>query len=385
MPIQTRLLVATAFAALAASPVSAQQDAEPAPVAFGQYSVRAADRVGGVTVSEANGQAELVVARASAILEGVEFTEGVIEFDLGLEDDFGFVGVMWHSDGEPAGSGTYEYFYLRQHKSGMPDAGQYTPARGGLTSWQVYSDANAIAPFAFTHEGWNRLKIVVEDDRADIFLNGSTLPVLHVPDLATDRGSGTIGFRSSGPNGRLRIANLTIRPLGAGEGVVGTPRQVAAVPAGVIDLWQVSQPFDEKRVGGALSLPADVAALPALGALAAGTRGIADIGRLVQPEEGADTVLVSTRILAQAGTRARMRFGYSDRLRLFLNGELVFDGVAGWRSRDFFYLGTVGFEDAVVLDLNPGENVLTAAVSETFGGWAFAAAIEAREGLAITP
>lgn len=333
-----------------------------------------------VRVEQYDGAEALVVARATAMLEGLEFSEGVIEFDLAFEDKFGFGGLLWHAAGRDT-----EYFYIRQHKSGQPDAGQYTPVRNGLTSWQLYTDRNGIAPFAFTHEGWNHFKMVVAGDRADIFFNGSSTPILHIPDLATDRGTGGIGFRATGPNGEIRFANLVIRPLAPGEGIIGKPAEVEEPPAGVIDRWSISQPFDESRVDGVLSLPDDLAALGQIETIAVERFGIADFTRAVGPDDGADTVLASTRINSNSARNVRLQFGYSDRVRLFLNGRLAFDGNAGWRTRDQFFLGTIGFKDAVVLPLQAGENVLTAAVSETFGGWGFAGAIADREGLEIQP
>jgi len=58
---------------------------------------------------------------------------------------------------------------------------------------------------------------------------------------------------------------------------------------------------------------------------------------------------------------------------------------AGWRVRDQRFLGTTGRHDAAALRLRASENELVAAVSESFGGWAFTGAIEDQIGLAITP
>lgn len=359
-----------------ALPVSAQ---EPAAPRFSGYELTIFGNTEGVSVEQDDGRETLIVERATAMLGDVDFAEGVIEFDIALGTAFGFGGVIWHASETNDG----EYFYLRQHKSGLPDAGQYTPIRQGLTSWQIHSDANGIAPFAFTHEGWNRFKMIVAGDKADIYFNGSTKPVLHIPDLATDRGRGGVGFRATGPNGRIRIANLAIRPLEASEAIVGEAAEVAGPPPGVIGRWTVSERFAEEAVADRLTLPVEISGLNALGTLPAGPTGIVDISRLARPQDANDTVLVSTRIMADSAKPVRLAFGYSDRVRLFLNGELVFDGVAGWRSRDFFFLGTIGFNDAVVLPLREGENVLSAAVSETFGGWGFAGAITDREGLTV--
>lgn len=359
----------------------AQDEAAPL-VQFGEFQVRALFAPERVEVKEVDGQQELILSRTAALLEGIEFSEGVIKFDLAFEDKFGFGGLMWHADGQ----GDYEYFYIRQHKSGLPDAGQYTPTRSGLTSWQIYTDRNALAPLAHTHEGWNRLKFVIADDKADIYYNGSARPVLHVPDLATDRGTGKVGFRTSGPNGKIRFANVTVRALRDGEGIVGKPAtESRAAPDGVITRWAVSSHFAEEKVVGVTQLPTDLSSLATKAVLETEPFGIVDISRGGLQEREDDTALVSTRIEADRAKRVRLQFGYSDRLRLFLNGELVFDGVAGWRTRDQFFLGTIGFNDAVMLELDDGENVLTAAVSETFGGWGFAGAIADREGLTIRP
>ena len=367
---------AAALLLAACNPAAAQ---EQEPMRFAGYALTPVDAER-VTLEE--GGQVLVVDRSGVALEGVQFSEGVIEFDVAFEDRFGFGGVQWHLSDD---GGTGEYLYLRQHKSGEPDAVQYTPVRDGLTSWQIFADANAIAPFAYTHEGWNRLRLVVAGDRAEVYFNGSAEPQLHVPDLATDRGSGGVAFRTSGPNGRLRIRNLAIRPLAPGEAIVGNPADIAPPPDGVIARWSVSEAFAEAEIADALALPDEIAALPSRAIVEVEPTGIADLSRAGVPGRPADTRLVSTVIDTDSDRRVRLRFGYSDRVRLFLNGELLFDGAAGWRSRDHFFLGTIGFADAVVLPLRAGENVLTAAVSETFGGWGFAGAIEEREGLRIAP
>lgn len=365
--------------ALISAPGFAQDAAEA--LTWQGYTLEIEGPENSVSVREIGGTEVLAVTRATVMLAGTEFSEGVIEFDIAFDSTRGFGGPIWHAQED----GSQEYFYIRKHKSGEPDAGQYTPVRNGLTSWQIYTDRNAIAPFAFTHEGWNRFKMVVAHDTADIYFNGSPTPVLHIPDLASDNGSGRLGFNASGPNGEIRITNLVVRPLGTGEAIVGNSTTDRAAPPGTVGSWTVSARFAEDAIAGQMTLPAGLAALPSLGTVEAEPFGIADISRLTGPDDGADTVLVSSKITSDAARQVRLQFGYSDRLRLFLNGGLIFDGSAGWRSRDFFFLGTIGFEDAVVLNLNEGENVLVAAVSETFGGWGFAGAIADRTGLSIKP
>lgn len=378
----SRISIPSTFVAallLTTAPAFAQEATQP--LKWSGYTLENQGPADRVSVEKVAGSEVLTVTRTTVMLSGSEFSEGVIEFDMAFEDKRGFGGPIWHAQED----GSQEYFYIRQHKSGLPDSGQYTPVRNGLTSWQIYTDRNGIGPFSFAHAGWNRFKMVVAGDKADIYFNGSEKPVLHIPDLASDNGSGAIGFRASGPNGEIRIANLTMRPLADGEGIVGEAATDRMAPEGIIERWAVSQRFAEGQIDGAPALPPEIASIPAIGTLAVEPFGIVDIARLTGPEENLDTVLVSTRITANNARKVRLQLGYSDRVRLFLNGELVFDGSAGWRSRDFFFLGTIGFNDAVMLDLIEGENTLAAAVSETFGGWGFAGAIADRDGLRVEP
>ena len=66
----------------------------------------------------------------------------------------------------------------------------------------------------------------------------------------------------------------------------------------------------------------------------------------------------------------RLDFGFSDRVRVYLNGRLLFQGDDTYRSRDYRFLGSIGYFDALYLPLRKGENELLMAVSEDLGGWA---------------
>ena len=90
-----------------------------------------------------------------------------------------------------------------------------------------------------------------------------------------------------------------------------------------------------------------------------------------------------TTLIANGDRTALVKFGYSDRVQVFLNGERLFVGNNAWRSRDYRYLGTITRHVAVPLNLRDGENTLTFAVSETFGGWGVTAALEEADGVRI--
>ncbi|MDG2448779.1 MAG: hypothetical protein P8M34_04055, partial [Saprospiraceae bacterium] len=76
-------------------------------------------------------------------------------------------------------------------------------------------------------------------------------------------------------------------------------------------------------------------------------------------------------------------FGYSDRVVVILNNKPIYRGNNKWRSRDYRYLGTIGFFDSVYLPLNKGKNVLLLAVSEDFGGWLVTGKFDDMKGITV--
>jgi hypothetical protein len=104
--------------------------------------------------------------------------------------------------------------------------------------------------------------------------------------------------------------------------------------------------------------------------------GVLNIARYVKKTAEENTVLVRLNIKTDKDTSRLFRFGYSDRVRIYVNGEQQFFGNAQWRSRDHRFLGTIGLHDAVPLHLKAGSNEVIAAVSESFSGWGFIGQIE---------
>ena len=80
------------------------------------------------------GRKSLVLQSGYAIVKDSQFTDGVIEFDIALTGELGFMGAIWRVQD----AGNFEEFYLRPHHSGNPDANQYQPVFNGLAAWQLY-------------------------------------------------------------------------------------------------------------------------------------------------------------------------------------------------------------------------------------------------------
>ncbi len=336
-----------------------------------------------VTAQEAHTETykgrDVVVLKGGRIwLDTETFTDGVIEFDAAYEEVQGFIGPIWRAENDSH----YEEIYFRSHLNQKPDAVQYTPVENGNAAWQIFSDGNAIAPVSQTFDGWNHAKVVVKGDRADFYFN-SDEPVLHVPDLKADLKSGYVGLRVSGA-AAVRFSNIVFRPLNEGEDIVGDSKEAPALPDGLISEWNVSTVFPEADVEDVLTLPAKSGDDMEWETLSVETNGIANISRIRERLSGNDsTVFIRLPIRSDRAQMKELRFGYSDRVRIYLNGKRVYEGDAGWTVRDYRFLGTVGFFDSAGLDLKKGDNELLVAVSETFGGWAWAGALEDQSGISF--
>ncbi|NIS22772.1 hypothetical protein GWO43_01600, partial [candidate division KSB1 bacterium] len=94
----------------------------------------------------------------------------------------------------------------RPHKSGLPDAMQYTPVFKGLMGWQLYSNEGYTAPSDIPLNRWIHMKIVISGRKAYVYLNDENKPSLIVNDLKRETAKGSIGLW--GLNGTANFANF---------------------------------------------------------------------------------------------------------------------------------------------------------------------------------
>jgi hypothetical protein len=310
------------------------------------------------------GEEALRLSEAAALLQDVELENGIIEFDIAFPDQRGFAGVGFRFQGD----GNYEHFYLRPHQSGMPDANQYTPVVNGNSGWQIYYGPRYSVPVDYRYDAWMHVKLVIAGDEADVYVD-SEEPVLHVADLKRDQAAGGI-LLSSYFTGAY-FANVVVTPDADAE-TVGAAEPAPERRDDLVAAFEVSPPVSFAEIESAGVLPDVDAWTP----LAVETNGVANLGRTARRTEEADAVLARIVIEADAAETRRVRFGYSDDVIVFVNGEPVYSGTNAYRSRDYRYLGTVGLFDAVHAALAPGRNEIVFAVRENFGGWAVMAAVD---------
>lgn len=311
-----------------------------------------------------------------AVLEDQEFGDMVVEYDYASTHASGFIGINFRADRE---TGNLEQFYTRPHQSGQPDATQYMVLTNGSATWQLHAGPNEAVATELPAATWIKIRIVAIGDRADIFVGDMDQPLIHVPDLRSITSSGQVALYASDrpwmTDTGAYFSNITVRAATNSDQIVGSPQDLVGFPQGLITSYHVSGAFEESAISTAFDLPELEVMDAEWTQLKVENDGVANLSRTTPIEDGKNTVLVRFKVSEETAAQRMLSFGYSDRVRLYVNGKLVYSGNAQWRARDHRFLGTVALVDQIALHLPPGETEIIAAVSESFGGWGFKAAL----------
>ncbi|HSF20230.1 MAG TPA: hypothetical protein VLK65_32250 [Vicinamibacteria bacterium] len=321
------------------------------------------------TVGDFLGRAALRMSTGRAIRRDVRFQDGTIELDLATTGhrSFFYVQFRMQSDGE------HEEFYFRPHKSGLPDAIQYTPVLRGEGNWQLYHGEGATAAAEIPDNEWVHIKIVVRGSRAAVFVGDVSEPQLIVPRLAREARVGYVALRSFLPAGMpdglypTSFADLVVRPNEIDFDFPSEARE-STRPQGVVSEWLVSEPFVASE-GPMMELP------PLDGqrwqTVETEPSGLALLLRHVErPDRGRATLLAKLTMSSEREQRISMQLGYSDEVTVFLNGAPILYADDRYQFDRPRREGLIGFDQLTVfLPLRSGDNEVVLAVTDVFGGW----------------
>lgn len=329
----------------------------------------------GYVLEPYKGNDAIYLHAGSMTLKDANFLNGTIEYDIHLKKDRGFPGITFRINDSDA-----EVFYIRPHQSGNPDANQTAPITKGLTPWQFYFGSKYSFPYEYSYDRWTHVKIVVNGDKAQIFLDHADKPNLSWK-LYHEPKAGGIRFSGGGISG-VHLANIRINNE-TPQIVDFQPKEREAIE-GLIPEWQLSDKFDEKLVSEPSNL-SDLVANRTWKHKVQVEEGVAaNISRKVELEDDSkNTVFAKITVTSDKAQTKLFEFGYSDRVVVMLNDQAIYKGTNRFRSRDYRYLGTIGLFDAVYLNLKKGKNTILLAVSEDFGGWLVTGKFPDMDGLKI--
>lgn len=198
-------------------------------------------------------------------------------------------------------------------------------------------------------------------------------------DVTAGRVGLTVGNFAAGWFTRFRFTPMSATQAAAL--IVSPPRKIEPGPPGTVMSWRVSDTFDEKSLATKYQLTAADQAARTWTPLAAEPNGLTNLARLQGIAEGKDTAFARITVTSDRDQVKKLRFGFSEHVKVYLNGTLLYGGQDDYASRDYRFLGTIGLFDELYLPLKKGENEAWFAVTETFGGWGIIARFEDPTGI----
>ncbi|MFN0177716.1 MAG: hypothetical protein ACKVZ0_02880 [Gemmatimonadales bacterium] len=335
---------------------------------------------GAVQVLEEQGRQAMRIGTGRALRRDIALADGTIDVDVWLTGLRSFVYVQFRM----AGDRDHEEFYLRPHKSNLPDAVQYAPVYRGESAWQLYHGPGGTAEVPLPVGRWVAVRVAVSADRAALFVGDTVTPVVVVPRLAAGHRRGYLALRGFVPAGsaapyaalfsNFRVTHRTVT-------ITAPPADTA--PPGVVTEWEVSQPF--RAEPGAVVTQSEAAGRGPWHPVATEPNGMLSLSRVVvRPKPERTTVLTRFRVEAARAGWYRMRLGFSDEVTVFVAGRPLFAANAAYSYDRPRQEGLITLDQATAfLPLTAGSNEVVIAVTDVFGGWGVWAALDPTDGLAV--
>lgn len=314
---------------------------------------------------------ELSLQKGVVFMKNVVLKEGEIEVEIKATTLRSFAALVFHLDEKEL---HYEDVYIRTHKANQDDALQYCPVFYNLANWQLYAEYQANVPLK--KEGWNKLKIVFDLEKAQIFLNENEKPVLEIPKLRQDKvQANKIGIRVL--NGAV-FRNFAYKPLSKPIVLVTVPKY-AKMKEGIIKKWEISTlksgfPTEKPNIEQEKWTAAETDA-----------EGILDISKYVKKtvadnfeENPLEYVWLKTVIVSKVATTKRLDFEFTNRVLIICNQQKIFEGGNAFRQKGSLFRGDFDKKlvtNTLFIPLVAGENIIYWAVGSKSNGWAVMAAL----------
>lgn len=324
------------------------------------------------------GRKSIFLDGGAATVKDLQLRDGVIDVDVATPAARGFFGIQFRIDGANG-----EWVYLRQHKSGAPDAMQYTPVLNTGLNWQLYNGPGFTGAVDIPKDAWFHLRLEITGAQAKLYVKDMEKPALVMADLKSGIQKGQIALADL--IGATYFSNFTVRETTP----VPWERHPPSMPAGTLTKWSISPSYNALARNLEQPLSATERSATQWQDVEAEPPGLVvlyryreaphpavtfqrDFSTRLQPQPGTKVLYARTTIDSDRDQVKKLEIGYSDEVSVFLNDQILYRGRSAQSFRDPGFLGIVNPEnDAVYLPLKRGRNDLTLAVSELGGGWGF--------------
>ena len=335
---------------------------------------------GQANVAEHQGRKCIVLDGGAATLKDFEMRDGVIDMDVSTPAKRGFFGIQFRINKEGTNA---EWVYLRQHKSGLPDAMQYTPVLNTGLNWQIFNGPGFTGAVDIPKDIWFHLRLEVTGAQAKLYVKDMDTPALVMNDLKSGIQKGEVALADL--IGETYFSNFEVRttPDAPWE------RHLPPMPANTLTKWGLSPVYDALARNLEHPLSATESAGIQWQDVEAEPPGFVvlyryyqaphpmvtfqgDFSKRLEPQPGMKVIYARTKIDSERDQVKKLEIGYSDDVSVFLNGQILYRGRSAQGFRDPGFLGIVNPEnDTVYLPLKKGSNELMLGLSELGGGWGF--------------
>lgn len=309
-----------------------------------------------------------------AYLDGLDFQNGIIECDLYSPSDKAYLGIVFRI----TSLSNFEYIYFQPHTSGKWDAVQYDPIFNRSATWQLYNGKAYQAVANIPTRDWFHVKIQVIGDSAKVYLDKNPKQVMSVK-LKHDYASGNIGVCSYHP---AYFANLKVTKL---DTVISfKPEPTTSYINAYISNWLISEPYDnyDFKIEKPFLNDSIVSKWQNINIE---ENNLMNLNRYFTFSKSKNTVLAKVTINSIKPQKKKLHFGYSDKIRIYLNAESLFTGDNSFHESDKFedrgYV--LDKHQMIELPLEKGKNELILEISEKMFGWGFIAQLENLKGIEI--
>jgi hypothetical protein len=335
---------------------------------------------GQARVADYQGRRSLLLNGGAATLKDFEMRDGVVDVDVATPARRGFFGIQFRIDNDGANA---EWVYLRQHKSGLPDAMQYTPVLNTGLNWQIYNGPGFTGAVDIPKDVWFHLRLEVVGAQARLYVKDMNKPALVMNDLKSGVQKGQVALADL--IGETYFSNFEIHTTQD----AAWERHLPPMPPGTLTKWSISPSYDALARDLERPLSRSESDAIAWQDVEAESPGFVvlyryrlaphpmvsfqgDFSKRLEPQPGMKVIYARTTIDSDRDQVKKLYLGYSDDVSVFLNEKILYRGRSAQGFRDPGFLGIVNPEnDAVYIPLQKGSNELMLAVSELGGGWGF--------------
>ena len=327
------------------------------------------------------GSMKMAGGNGLVILKGVDFSDGVIEFDLlPAEKQFSSMYFRYKDSLES------ECFYFRMDRMGQPQAIQYTPIMGGVNCWNLFDNYQNSAewrPNMPIHA-----KLVVAGPRLRVYLNGSAEPAMDVPRLEGNVTHGAICFEGKGTLSNLVVRNGQTEGLAAAEGfdpVANDPHYIRHWWATEPKLVQQDGKYDLETQAADFNsglMPDSQTVWKPVGVE---RRGLVNLTRLY-PEKNfvRRVIFLKTTLHTDEAKTCQIKLGFLNEVWVWLNGQWLYIDKNYYGTPIAKQRGRISIDNTTLtVPLEKGDNQLMIGVGGGFYGWGIMARVEELEGITV--